>query len=554
MCEPNSFLLRIVTTRRLFLILTLFGAAIASGGASSAQPAANPGPANFNPGPGNLPNVLGPGGPAPNGLANPNANASPALGGAQNADFESLMDLITSTVHPETWADNGGPADLRPFYGGVLVDASGTLALRENSGASNDLVVKRGRAPVEVAVSEGSGTSETQLSAKKESALRYVSLPRLEREIARRQADHKPLDVSMLTLAGLQRVRYVFVYPETGDLVVAGPAGNWTADDGRIVSVRTRRPVVRLDDFLVLLRRDNAADSFFGCSINPRQDALGDAQKFLASSSQKPIQPGQRKRWLEDLRETVGKQDIEIFGVDPTSHVASILVEADYHMKLIGMGLVDGVNGIDSYLDSVESEMKRAGASPPPMSVLRWWFALHYQSIKSSPEGNAFELVGQGVRLLSENEMLAAQGRRVHTGKSEPLNREFTEKFTQQFEALATKYPIYGELRNVFDLAMAIALVEKEGLAKRVEWSPTIFASNEKLTLPQAPVPRTVDTVISHRIVDKTQFVAGVSGGVMIAPADELDRASETKQISARSQSPPKPDETSAEMWWWDGE
>jgi hypothetical protein len=309
-----------------------------------------------------------------------------------------------------------------------------------------------------------------------------------------------------------------------------------------------------LDDLLVLLRRDNAADSFFGCSINPRQDALAAAQKFLASSSQKPIQPRKRNRWLDDLRETVGKQDIEIFGVDPTSHVASTLVEADYHMKLIGMGLVDGVDGVDSYLDSVESEMKRAGASPPPMSVLRWWFALHYQSIKSSPEGNAFELVGQGVRLLSENEMLAAQGRRVHTGKSEPLNREFAENFTQQFEALSTKYPIYGELQNVFDLAMVIALIETEGLAKRVEWSPTIFASNEKLTLPRAPVPRTVETVISHRIVDETQIVAGVSGGVLVAPADELGEARETKPMSARGKTPPEPDEAHGEMWWWDGE
>ena len=31
----------------------------------------------------------------------------------------------------------------------------------------------------------------------------------------------------MAVLAGLQRIQYVLVYPETGDLVIAGPAGNW---------------------------------------------------------------------------------------------------------------------------------------------------------------------------------------------------------------------------------------------------------------------------------------------------------------------------------------
>ena len=59
----------------------------------------------------------------------------------------------------------------------------------------------------------------------------------------------------MLTLAGLQRVRYVFVYPESGDLVLAGPAGDWKVDDGRIVAKDTLDPVVRLDDLLVLMRR-----------------------------------------------------------------------------------------------------------------------------------------------------------------------------------------------------------------------------------------------------------------------------------------------------------
>ena len=60
--------------------------------------------------------------------------------------------------------------------------------------------------------------------------------------LLRRQKAHEPLDASMLTLAGLQRVRYVFVYPESGDLVLAGPAGDWKVDaDGRIVSTATRR-------------------------------------------------------------------------------------------------------------------------------------------------------------------------------------------------------------------------------------------------------------------------------------------------------------------------
>ena len=84
------------------------------------------------------------------------------------------------------------------------------------------------------------------------------------------------------------------------------------------------------------------------------------------------------------------------------------------------------------------------------------------------------------MRVLSENEMLAAQGQRVHTGQSDPLNRQFAESFTAHFAELAKKYPVYGELRNMFDLAMAVALIQSEGLAERVGWKPTLFARRAK--------------------------------------------------------------------------
>lgn len=484
---------------------------------------------------------------APNGALNavgvgPNTDGG-GQGAAANADFDSLIDLIQSTVATESWAENGGgEAEIRPFPGGVLVDAAGTLRLRTRSASSNDLVAVRGSAPSQVPTA-----SENPRRA---SALRFISLPRLEREIARRQAAREPLEPAMLTLAGLQRVRYVFVYPDSDDLVLAGPAGDWQIDgEGRIVSSDTGQPVVRLDDLLVLLRRGHeAADSHFGCSINPRQEALAKTQAFLASSSQNPLQPGRRKKWLGDLRDTVGRQDIEIFGIDPTSRAAAVLVEADYHMKLIGMGLAGGVDGVESYLDSIKLA---AGESPPPMSVLRWWFTLYYESILASPGGDAFELVGQGVRVLSENELLSEQGQRVHTGRSERLNRQFAERFTQHFVELAKKYPVYGELRNVFDVAMAVALIESENLAERANWRPGLLASAEQLRLPQGAVPRQVDTVVNHRVINRRHIIAGVSGGVMVAPGDVLRTSRSVDGLNREREAVP-PNNLGAGAWWWD--
>ncbi len=50
----------------------------------------------------------------------------------------------------------------------------------------------------------------------------------------------------------------------------------------------------------------------------------------------------------------MGQQDVVVDGVDPHTRVAQVLVEADYRMKLVGMGLEEGVLGVPSYLEMIE--------------------------------------------------------------------------------------------------------------------------------------------------------------------------------------------------------
>lgn len=50
-----------------------------------------------------------------------------AQGGAAMADFDSLIDLITSTIQPTSWDEVGGPGSVAPFPTGVLVDTQGLM-------------------------------------------------------------------------------------------------------------------------------------------------------------------------------------------------------------------------------------------------------------------------------------------------------------------------------------------------------------------------------------------------------------------------------------------
>jgi general secretion pathway protein D len=72
---------------------------------------------------------------APNGLSASTVpiGAGPGgMGGGANADFDSLIDLIVSTVSTETWAENGGgEAEIRPFPTNLSLVISQTQAVHE---------------------------------------------------------------------------------------------------------------------------------------------------------------------------------------------------------------------------------------------------------------------------------------------------------------------------------------------------------------------------------------------------------------------------------------
>lgn len=508
----------------------------------------------------------------PGGNANNGATATNG-GGSAMADFDSLIDLITSTVENESWLENGtGEGDIQPFPNGVYVDAAGALKFRAPSKQAGLVDARRRGVPTGNALTSAA-SSTTGASAKPRAAgaelddddgadaaresseLRFVSLSKLEAAIAERQRRHEPLDPAMLSLAGLQRVSYVFAYPETGDLVLAGPAGDWGGSpQGGLASVQTGRPVVRLDDLLTLWRRQRSEKSTaFGCSIVPRQEALAKTQAFLDASAAKPLEPSGRRTWLAELRDTLGIQDVEYYNIDEGSRIASLLLAADYHMKLIGMGLAEGVPGVKSYLATVRNG---ADGSPPPMAVLRWWFSMPAATVEASDAHDAFALPERCICVLSENEMLAARGERVHTGQSDDLNRKFAESFTHEFDALALKYPVYGELERVFEVALALAVIEREGLAEKVGWSPTLLLDEQRLRLPKSQAPKAVETVINHRVIGGRQIIAGVSGGVWVDGGKSLQvstsAADSVGKLAAAKRGPSSRPAQGEIVWWWD--
>jgi hypothetical protein len=464
-------------------------------------------------------------------------------GGAALADFDSLTELIKSTISPDSWDDAGGAGAAEPFPGGVYVDAAGTLKRLSDSSIDPTLIGLR----------KGAILSGGNRDVRQKSTLRKVSLTRLERQVQWLAAQGKNPDDAMKVLAGLTKIKYILVYPDTRDVVLAGPAGDWNTDaEGRLVNSETLQPTLRLDDFVVVLRNALTNHGRFGCSITPRQENLANVQSYLTESSKRSLRPGERDEWLAELRERLGNQEITVQGLDPRTHAARILVEADYRMKLVGMGLEPGVLGVRSYLDSIEV---KPGASPPPMDVLRWWFTLNYDSVKTTEARDAFELLGPGVKVLSENEMLNELGERIHTGSAQNLNRLFAQSFTKHFEQLAAKYPVYAELRNVFDLALVAAIIRGEDLAEQCDWHLTHFGEQGTYRVELGTAPKQVASVINHRELDRKHFVVGVSGGVSVdtqSVASANSIKTDTYGLLKAERGTAAPPALAKTAWWWD--
>src|SRR5690242_4822312 len=125
---------------------------------------------------------------------------------------------------------------------GVIVDADGVLRLHQFVDPGGQLTKKR--------IAEAKARLNPEIA--RPSDLRKVSLNRLEAALRAKLAAGHGHSEDMQYLAGLTRVRYVFFYPDSKDIVLAGPAEPWTLDPtGRACGLDSGRPTLQLQDLIV---------------------------------------------------------------------------------------------------------------------------------------------------------------------------------------------------------------------------------------------------------------------------------------------------------------
>lgn len=446
--------------------------------------------------------------------------------------------LVVAASTSDLFAQVGGGGQ---GSAGVVIDANGLLRMQTIADPTGALT------KAQIAGAKQARPGDVSKSSK----LRFVSLNRLEQAvIAQAAIDRKPTD-EMKYLAGITRIKYVFVYPETGDIVIAGPAEGWYNDlSGRIVGMDTGRPVIELQDLVAAMRVFAPGQNkgpVIGCSIDPTQEGLQRMQEFLRGFGAAAT-PNDTQYIVDGLRTSLGLQTVRIMGVAPTTHFAQVLVEADYRMKLIGIGLEPPMVKMTTFIDKADPSSTRN-------ALMRWFFVPDYKCVKVAENGEAMELVGDGVKLVDEREAVMADGKRViASGQKNLASTAFTTTFTQKYSELSAKKPIYAQLRNLIDITVAAAFLQQHDFYGKAEQKFETFMSEEKFPIETYTAPVQVDTVVTS-VWKGNRLLTPVAGGVTIQAKQALaveNQLDDTDGKTAQAHKNVKVDALKAGQWWWD--
>ena len=270
-------------------------------------------------------------------------------------------------------------------------------------------------------------------------------------------------------------------------------------------------------------------------------------QQFLRQYGRNAT-PNNTQFIVKQLRESLGLQTITVGGIPATTHFAQVMVEADYRMKLIGINLEKPPVRLKSYVDRANPAAVRRNA------MERWYFVPDYQCVRVSDDSMSMQIVGEGVKLVGENEVVAQDGGRKASGSISGASSGFTKAFTKVYPDLANRSPVYAQLRNCIDMAVVAAFMQQHDLYGQAGWAMETFGSEQTYPVETYNAPQQVATAVNAIWKGRT-LMTPIGGGVEIRPSQALSPGNllqdEEGKVSSARQAVDL-SKLEADQWWWD--
>ncbi len=387
----------------------------------------------------------------------------------------------------------------------------------------------------------------------KNSPNRKISLRRLADAIVKSLDGGKELGPDIIHLAGLRRLEHVFLYPEDNDVIISGPAGGWFEEaSGRVVGLDDRQPLVMMDDLITALRAFGPNDELnkvILCSIDPTAEGMARYKKLKREIPTK-FSPAEwaalPARMSVAMRESLGPANVRVHGVAHSSHIAQVMVESDYRMKMIGVGLEPEPVSMVTFIEAINR---------PIGGFQQWWLRPKYDRLVQDPDEQSLKIIGQSIELVTERLEVTADERLVgsKTRASAAANK-YASEFTTKFPEIAVNCPVFAQLQTVSDLLVVAGWLKKTDAWRKIDWDGGVVFDQQRMPAKALPVPKTAPCV-ANAVLKGEMLVTPVGGGFSITPAISLDEEhlvidrksnhfqQERKKIALSE---------AVDQWWWD--
>ena len=130
----------------------------------------------------------------------------------------------------------------------------------------------------------------------------------------------------------------------------------------------------------------------------------------------------------------------------------------------------------------------------------------------------------------------------------------FCSAFTRNYHQMADTTAVYAELKNLIDMSIVAAFIQKEDYFSRAGWDMTFFSDEEKFPVETYEAPKQVETAV-NAIFKGGSLMTPVGGGVSIQPLKAVSEGKikyDQKGLINKVRSTVDTESLDDGQWWWD--
>jgi hypothetical protein len=302
----------------------------------------------------------------------------------------------------------------------------------------------------------------------------------------------------LATLCGITRFESFLVDEGSRDVILIGkPVGGGSP--------------LHLDELVVAMRSIwRGGTEAVSCSLDPRRENVLAIQQ-TNSQYGKVQTPEQGKRMIQQVKASWGPQLVRVGGVPKDSRYAHIMIDADYHLKKVSLGVLK-ISGVNSYLDMKVSDAKERIAQGEDkiasgMSFNRFWFNVEKEFPAFTEDEGIVWLKACPIVLFTEQQMGASSGELFDVDEDDPVATAYAKAFSEAFPRSADQVAPYADLRNLYFLKALLESMRFRQAAERVGLDMDVFLSQYACKT-GTPMPDSMEGCV----VNQEAFLKGKDG------------------------------------------